>query len=401
MPLQVIAANDSHQASIRQQGLRELINNGTYGVTKNGTLLDSANLNVPLVPASIIKLLTGLAAFDQLGESYQFKTEFFVDGDNHLYIKGYGDPFMVSEEIKAIMLSLKNSGIKIINDIYIDVSNYQLESITDGAGNSLNPYDVASTALAVNFNTINVVVAKDGSVQSAEPQTPLLPIMTRLGKPLPAGEHRINISRDPADSLLLAGQLFRSFQHKAAIKGEGRIARRKAPASKPVLIHHSSRKLPELVAGLMRYSNNFIANQIFLQIGAHNFGYPATWQKGQQAMLNFIKKDPVLRSAAINLVEGSGLSRKNRLSGQAMLRVLELFKSHAHLLPEKNNILLKSGTLAGTYSYAGYFGTNDNLDGFVIILNQNKNNRDRVLKILGDIHREADSAKKISPSDYR
>ena len=98
---------------------------------------------------------------------------------------------------------------------------YQLESKIDGLGNSLNPYDVASTALAVNFNTINVTVDQGGLVKSAELQTPLLPIMTRLGKSLPQGEHRINISAKPEDGLLLVGQLIRSFQRMSGFEGDG------------------------------------------------------------------------------------------------------------------------------------------------------------------------------------
>ncbi|MFN2369247.1 MAG: D-alanyl-D-alanine carboxypeptidase, partial [Desulfurivibrionaceae bacterium] len=89
----------------------------------------------------------------------------------------------------------------------------------------------------------------------------------------------------------------------------------------------------------------FIANQIFLQIGAKRFGYPATWEKGRRAVQDFIEKDPELAEAAIKIEEGSGLSRKNRLTVRAMLRILELFKPHAPLLSEKDGVLLKSGTL--------------------------------------------------------
>lgn len=127
-PLQARAEQDRQAGAMPQQGLRKLIGNGAYGVTRNGQLLDSANLNRPLIPASIIKLLTGLAAFDQLGADYRFRTELFIDEANHLYVKGFGDPFLVSEEIAIIMTSLKRSGTKIINDIYIDDSSYQLES---------------------------------------------------------------------------------------------------------------------------------------------------------------------------------------------------------------------------------------------------------------------------------
>jgi D-alanyl-D-alanine carboxypeptidase/D-alanyl-D-alanine-endopeptidase (penicillin-binding protein 4) len=371
----------------------KLLGNGAYGVTGNGRLLTAANLDAPLIPASIAKILTALAAFAELGEDYRFKTEFFLDSGNHLYIKGYGDPFLVSEEIEKIMVALKKAGIETINEIRVDESSYRLEAGGDVVGTSLNPYDSAISALAVNFNTINITVAADGTVRSAEPQTPLLPLMTRLGKKLPPGEHRINISGSQGEPLLLAGQLFRSFQRKAGIGGEGRIARGVAPPGPPTLTYYSSRTLSELVAGLLLYSNNFIANQIFLQAGAKMFGYPVTWEKGRRAMRVFLRKDPLLGSGAIKLIEGSGLSRKNRLTVRAMLRILDLFKPWAALLPDKKGILVKSGTMSGVYSYAGYFRNNGGLDGFAIILNQAENRREELLEILRGIHGQAVKAK--------
>jgi D-alanyl-D-alanine carboxypeptidase/D-alanyl-D-alanine-endopeptidase (penicillin-binding protein 4) len=136
----------------------------------------------------------------------------------------------------------------------------------------------------------------------------------------------------------------------------------------------------------MLYSNNFIANQIFLATGAARYGFPATWLKGHRAMQEFAKKDKELSRMNIKLVEGSGLSRNNRLTAGAMLKVLELFKPHAGLLPKKDGVMIKSGTLTGVYSYAGYLPTTSGLDSFVIILNQQKNNRDEILDILKQVH---------------
>jgi D-alanyl-D-alanine carboxypeptidase/D-alanyl-D-alanine-endopeptidase (penicillin-binding protein 4) len=387
-PPKTSAASVTELSAIQQRQLQGLISHGAYGLAREGSLPASANLELPLIPASIIKLLTALVAFEQLGIDYRFKTEFFIDDRGNLYIKGYGDPFLISEEIERIMLSLKESGCGTINNINLDDSSYRLRSAADGVGDSLNPYDVASSALAVNFNTINIVVDRDGTVRSGEPQTPLLPLMTRLGKNLPPGEHRINISGEPTDSLLLAGQLFRSFQKKAGIGGQGEILRGQAPAGEPFYTHYSSKTLLELVEGLMLYSNNFIANQIFLQSGAIKFGYPATWEKGKNTVRDYINRDPVLKTMAITVEEGSGISRENRLTVRALLRILLLFKPHARLLPAKGDVLLKSGTLTGVYSYAGYLPDKDGLDSFAIILNQNKNNRDDILEILRKIHLE-------------
>ena len=69
-----------------------------------------------------------------------------------------------------------------------------------------------------------------------------------------------------------------------------------------------------------------------------------------------------------------------------MIEVLDRFKPHADLLPFENDKFIKSGTLRGVYSYAGYFVRGKNYDGFVIILNQKKNYRDRILGLLEGVY---------------
>ena len=77
----------------------------------------------------------------------------------------------------------------------------------------------------------------------------------------------------------------------------------------------------------------------------------------------------------------------NRVSPNAMLQLLDSFKPFSRLLPEQDGKFLKSGTLTGVYAYAGYFKTNGKLDSFVIILNQESNNRDRILLLLEQVNR--------------
>jgi len=364
-----------------------LIRNGAYAVTRDGKIIASHNLDQPLIPASICKLLTGLAGLAYLGTEHRFETGFYQDDNDNLYIKGYGDPFLVSEEVALISAELHKTGITAINHIYLDDSSFALADNVDGAGDSLNPYDVASGGLTVNFNTINLKIAPDGKITSAEPQTPLLPLMSELGKNLAPGEHRINISTNKSNIPQLTGELFGNFLESAGIKVNGQIASRKVPESgRLVYTHLSSKTLTDLLEGLLLYSNNFIANQIFLTAGAKLYGYPATWEKGRKAMAAFIDKDKLLANAAIKLAEGSGLSRNNRLTARAMLHILDRFKPYARLLPEGNGVRIKSGTLTGVYSYAGYFRENGNPDGFVIILNQPVNNRDEILQILQKIY---------------
>jgi D-alanyl-D-alanine carboxypeptidase len=80
----------------------------------------------------------------------------------------------------------------------------------------------------------------------------------------------------------------------------------------------------------------------------------------------------------IHMEEGSGLSRKNTVTPVAMLAVLDTFHPFADLLQEKDGHRIKTGTLEGVYSLAGYLSSGNGLESFVIILNQRKNTRDAV-----------------------
>ncbi|MBU0674606.1 MAG: D-alanyl-D-alanine carboxypeptidase [Proteobacteria bacterium] len=359
--------------------MKELVTNGGFGVSRNGTLLFSHNPDQLFTPASILKVLISLAAFDRLGPTYRFTTDFLMNGQNDLFIRGHGDPLLVSEEVALIMEHLKSQGIPAINRIILDGSTFALEDPSPkGASDSLNPYDVLNGGLAVNFNTINIQVMEDGSVRSAEPQTPLLPMMLSVGGKLPRGVHRVNISTVPARISELTGQLFRWAQQESAIPGNGVIQNGVTPDQATLIYRHqSSRTLTDLVRDLLRYSNNYVANQLFLTLGMKEFGPPATWAKARAAMADCIRDLDL--DDEISVIEGSGLAGENRLSVRGMLALLERFRPYAELLPERDGLLVKSGTLSGVYSYAGYLPDGDS---FAIILNQPDNNRDRLLLLL-------------------
>jgi serine-type D-Ala-D-Ala carboxypeptidase/endopeptidase (penicillin-binding protein 4) len=367
--------------------INRLLANGGYVVTSKNVLLSSRHPEQLLVPASIWKIATSLLALETLGADFRFETRFYVDADNNLYIKGMGDPYLISEEA-ALIIQRLGGRISRINDIVLDDSAFQLAGAADGAGTSLRAYDVANGALSVNFNTVNLKVSADGGIHSGEPQTPTLPLMRELGRGLPAGAHRINIGGS-RNILRHTGELFRAFQEQAAIPGGGEIRPGMTPAHlTPVYVHHSTRPLAETIQGLLLYSNNFIANQIFLTCGARHAGYPATWDKGKTALTEFLIDKKGLPPQAVRVEEGSGLSRRNQITPQAMLSVLTAFKPYAHLLPRDQGRLLKSGTLTGVYAYAGYFQGQEDLDGFVLILNQEKNHRNRLLDLLENVYRE-------------
>ncbi len=375
----------------------QYVKNGGFAVEKKGNTAWACNSDQLLIPASILKIATITAALDILGPDYRFTTEFYQSRDGDLYVHGTGDPFLISEEIALIMDRLKKTGVREIRNILLDDTAYDLSLPADGTGQSSNPFDAVNAALAVNFNTVHISVSTEGVVSSAEPQTPFLSLMAEAGKNLAAGTYRLNISRSQKKYgkngvVRYVGELFRAIQKEKKIAGCGVISRGRVPDGLPLLyVHSSSRNLSAMIQPLMRYSNNFIANQLFLACGARLYGYPATWAKGRAAVNKILAGKLGFSVDDLRMVEGSGLSRRNRITPAAMLKILAAFKPYArYLSPDKQGRLIKSGTLTGVYSYAGYMpGRNHELDGFVIILNQKENRRGRLLGLLGRFHQEA------------
>ncbi len=365
--------------------LERIIDNGGYMVRGDGAAV-SFNEQDLFIPASTLKILTSLVAIENLGQDYRFATQFFIDKKKNLFIKGYGDPTLTSELVLKIGRTLAGMGVRQATTIYLDAGSFALNGETAAEENSANPYDAPNGALAVNFNALPVLMAGDGSFSSGELQTPLLPLMNEAAKNLTPGMHRININTlapkgQLSPALRYTGELFVTLFRQAGIKVNNyNVAG--VPAKLQPIYSHYSEPLVEIIRSCLKNSNNFIANQIFLMCGAKAYGLPATWEKSRRFFARFIEKSLPLYRGKIIVREGSGLSRKNKMSPAALVEILDLFKPFSTLLKCQENILVKSGTMRDIYCYAGYFVQKDRLFPFAVLLNQRKNTRQRVLEIL-------------------
>ena len=365
-----------------------LVENGGFLFTSGGSIAGRLNSTDSFIPASIIKIATALAALEVLGPNYRYKTEFYLRDETALYIKGYGDPFLTSEYIADIARTLKDQGISRIDKIVVDGSWFSVPATAEGTGRSDNPYDVPNGALAVNFNTLSIQVNRDRSVSSGEPQTPVLPLTRMIGGQLEPGRHRVNVSSFASRSTIdssqrYAAELFAAFLRRAGVTVGTAFESGQIDTS-CILVHTfiSPRNMTELVRDCLHYSNNFIANQLYLSCGNALFDHPATWDKARRALHQVLTERFFLDDREFDIHEGSGLSRQTRVTPLFMLALLEAFTPYRHLLPEQDGILLKSGTLTGVYCYAGYFITGRSSDPFVIMLNQRQNTRQSILEAL-------------------
>ena len=364
----------------------ELVVNGGFVVHGSGNL--RYRQDELFVPASTLKILTALAALERLGGAYRFETHLWLDSDGTLTIKGYGDPTLTSEAVLDIAEKLAALAVRRVAALRLDDTAFDLAGEMAGEENSPHGYDAPNGALAVNFNSVPLTVGKNGGVTTVDSPPPLLPLVREIAIGLPPGQYRRNIAilggdkrRPPA--LRYVAELFTAQLRAAGIAVNGSWQPGQAPpGARPLLVHQSASPLEEIVRHCLEFSTNFTANQLFLGIGAHEFGLPATWEKGRRAMTTYAATTLGLGDKQLVVREGAGLSRHNRISAAAFLPLLERFRPYAHLLHEKDGVPLKSGTLSGVYCYAGYFRQEETLVPFALLLNQEENTRTRLLAAL-------------------
>ena len=124
------------------------------------------------------------------------------------------------------------------------------------------------------------------------------------------------------------------------------------------------------VTELLIGSNNYIANQIFLEIGAQRFGGPVSIEKSLRVAREELAKHGL--ADAIYLEEGSGISRGNHFTARGLAKVLALFEPNANLLRRGDRFRFKTGTFSGVRTLAGYAETsNHGRVRFVIALQGN------------------------------
>ncbi|MCY4264329.1 MAG: D-alanyl-D-alanine carboxypeptidase [Gammaproteobacteria bacterium] len=386
----LLLASIHSTSPLAQQQLDSLLVNGSVLLhSPRGEMLISHQPTLPLIPASLIKIPIAQVALAVLGEDYRFETHFYQNQQGDLLVRGLGDPLLVSEEIAEITAELARQGLKQVTRLIMDDSAFEPTPDLPVETGAKDPYAARNSALAVNFNTVSLAWTQDGRLVSGEAQTPLTELARQMGSQInPGPPQRINLGTDPLAGLGQAHQLFRHFLEKSGVTVTDAYLYRDAVSEDWTLLyeHSNCRSLESILQDMLRYSNNFIANQLFMTIGAHEDGYPATVEKSrrtlEQKLVNLYGEGFGQNPERLVMLEGSGLSRQQLTSAVGMMRILEVFIPQADLLAEADGMLRKSGTLTGVYNFAGYIPGADGLYPFVILTNQGVNNRDEILAFL-------------------
>ncbi|MBT7716373.1 MAG: tandem-95 repeat protein [Deltaproteobacteria bacterium] len=352
------------------------------------------------VPASILKLVTALAAIHYLGEEARFQTEFFLDQDRNLYIKGYADPSMSTAEWRMIATELAKIGIfdKPLRSLVLDDTAIEKDIDFDGRGKTLNYFDAPLGALPTNYNTIAVNIKSKHGILPWKNQTPVTEMVRKRARGLPNGFQRFTVATNPEKGTRYTGELVQEIFRQFGLKNKPPVKLGTVPFSLDAFyIHNSSSDMEDVITTMLYESSNFIANQLLLVMAIDKYGEQAKLSQGVILLKRFLKKQLGLKSMDFEIVEGSGLSRKNRVGLKAMLDVVNSFGDHRNLLPnltkskysdlakigKRWHIRAKTGTMRGLATLAGFLQKKDKQWlPFVIMLEGRPADRATVLEII-------------------
>lgn len=359
------------------------------------TPLLAHNINTPLNPASVMKLVTTYAALQILGPEFRWNTEFYLDGElrngtlfGDLIVKGYGDPYLVEETLLPVVRKLRQKGLeRITGDLVIDNSHFQEPEQDPGAFDN-KPYRVYNanpSALMANFQATRFTLtpnAHAGEVEiNAWPASPGLTIdneityvegkcrgshrwphmwFSRNGDQLVArfkgqyspqcGQHDIHRAvASPAALFFGAFQPAWRYLGGSAIGGY-RIG--KAPEGATAFYIHKSKPLADIIRLINKHSNNVMTKQLLLTIGAQVQGEPGTLEKGRQAITRWMQSENIDTRGFI-IDNGSGLSRDSRVTVNT-LNQLARHQWHSPWMPEmlsSLSILSRDGTGKGRFKH--------------------------------------------------
>ncbi len=322
------------------------------------------NADVSVNPASTMKLVTTYAALEMLGPNHQWKTEFYTDGTlsggilrGNLYLKGGGDPKLNMEKLWLLMRDLRANGVQqVTGDLVLDRSFFnqpQLPQFNDDGNDDNKPFLVKPDAAMVNLKALRFVARNDSGrvLVSVEPPIASIRIentVKAINSKQCTGGVRYNpvTQADGSVTVTVAGQLgdgcssqtyLSLLDHATYTAGavraiwqelggsiQGRDLQGAVPKDAKVLARAFSPDLAEIIRDINKYSNNTMAQQLFLSLGAkyRTSADSDDAMAAQRVVRQWLAKKGITAPHLV-MENGSGLSRAERVSAREMANMLQ------------------------------------------------------------------------------
>jgi len=330
------------------------------------------NIDKPMNPASVMKLITTYAGLEVLGPAHTWRTDVFITGEvrgttlnGNLVLKGMGDPRLTVERFWLLLKQLRERGLKQINgDLIIDKSFFGVIAGDPAKfdGEATRAYNVLPDAFLLNFKAVRFQFAPaidDKSVSispdvkpaqleiinrtklvdapcgdwreriKSDIQTPVSPttsaqiIITFTGNyPRSCGERAWNISL--LDHARFVGGVFATMWADVGGTWKGAVVVAPIPRDAKLIASTESPALSEVVRDINKYSNNVMARQLYLSLSGPNAvdRTPATTAKSFAIVRDWLTRKNIA-AAELVIENGAGLSRIERVSAATLAALLD------------------------------------------------------------------------------
>ncbi len=361
------------RAKVPREALAALVIDAAPALAGKNTALLSHRANASVNPASVMKLVTTYAGLELLGPAYTWPTLVYVDGtitggtlNGNLIVQGKGDPKLVLERLWLLLRRVQGLGIKTINgDILLDRSAFatQAPNPADFDGEPLRPYNAAPDALLINFKSVVMTfVPNPGSgVASVSFEPPLANVQMQTSVPLAlgkngaplgdCGDYRAALAADFSDPFRIsfkgaypaacgekvwpvayadpasyAERAVQGMWTEIGGKLSGRVRDGRAPANARPTFEVTSPTLADTIQGINKFSNNVMAQQLFLTLSLPRPGAQPNGAASFEASREVVRtwwRERFGEQDLPTLDNGSGLSRQERITPQGLARMLQ------------------------------------------------------------------------------
>ena len=311
---------------------------------RHGNTISSQNGQMPLMPASNMKIVTGYAAYRTLGKAFKFRTNFSLEGQT-VNVTGDPTPLLSGPTLQEIINQLASKEGQIEN------ANFMSEAIDN------NPY-VPSWELEDRKYTYQAKITpfsvNEGSVPRGNGEVELAKLVNPHGT-----EHKP--SRNP----------LRLFEHAIKNASASGVAGGSSDSTSERVEHIES--LPEVISHMETVSCNFTAELLQKYLGHRATGRKGSWRYGTKAVLDLLKKLD-LDVDGIAIADGSGLSRMNLLKTDLLAGLIHTISQNGdsdflNLLPSpgKGTISKRLENLShlGIHAKTGSIGYCASLTGYM------------------------------------
>ena len=361
---------------------------------ETGEVLYDRGGNKLLTPASNLKIYTASAALDLLGPDYRWPTEIIAGGavsrgtcTGDLWIRGFGDPMLDSEQLESIADELvKTQRLKRVNGGVRVAINHRWGSVPlKGPGwmwdDDPDYYNMSIRPVMLNFNTLDVVASpgQKGVKVSLEPKTAWPSVVVKpstdsndkgvsferepfeetiyVTGTLEAGSDPVRETITMHDPSLWISAVFKQILIDRGVKFKESESR---PSSSVVigadansLVTHESKTLAEALKHFLKVSENAVGEMVLLKLAETQTREAVSWPTGVKVISDWLINTAGLEAGSFRLVDGSGLSRYNLISADSSVKLLAFMKSHKHFEPFFDGLPIYKVTLPEAETWHG------------------------------------------------